>query len=102
MQRTVRQKVNEALRRLSQLGFVQLLEGDQLRLPPSLMRFAEPVKGLDAPSEALKQLLERGEVSLGPGAADADASPKADDHDPSAELETDLDLEWDSMPGEET
>src|SRR5690606_1354373 len=67
MQRTVRTKVNEALRRLSQLGFVELLEGEQIRLWPSLMRFAEPVRGLDAPSEALKRLLERGEVSLGPG-----------------------------------
>lgn len=79
MQRTVRQKVNEALRRLSQLGFVELLDGEQLRLPPSLMRFAEPVKGLDAPSEALKQLLERGEVSLGPGDADGEAPLPADE-----------------------
>lgn len=67
MQRTVRQKVNEALRRLSLLGFVELLDAEQLRLAPSLMRFAEPVRGLDAPSEALKRLIERGEVSLGPG-----------------------------------
>jgi chromosome partition protein MukE len=78
MQRIVRQKVNEALRRLSQLGFVELLEGDQLRLPPSLMRFAEPVRGLDAPSEALKRLLERGEVSLGPGDTDAEAALDAE------------------------
>jgi chromosome partition protein MukE len=87
MQRTVRQKVNEALRRLSQLGFVEILEGDQLRLWPSLMRFAEPVRGLDAPSEALKRLIERGEVSLGPGdaedsepdvLADADSEPTVD------------------------
>jgi chromosome partition protein MukE len=77
MQRTVRQKVNEALRRLSQLGFVELLDGEQLRLAPSLMRFAEPVRGLDAPSEALKRLIERGEVSLGPG----DAEPEARDAD---------------------
>jgi chromosome partition protein MukE len=70
MQRTVRQKVNEALRRLGQLGFVELLDGEQLRLAPSLMRFAEPVRGLDAPSEALKRLIERGEVSLGPGDAE--------------------------------
>jgi chromosome partition protein MukE len=79
MQRTVRQKVNEALRRLSQLGFVELLDADQLRLPPSLMRFAEPVKGLDAPSEALKQLLERGEVSLGPGDPDGEVSLPPDE-----------------------
>jgi chromosome partition protein MukE len=92
MQRTVRQKVNEALRRLAQLGFVELLEGEKLRLPPSLMRFAEPVRGLGAPSEALKKLIESGEVSLGPGdsetdadqadpAPDADAADEADDAD---------------------
>jgi len=72
MQRTVRQKVVEALRRLSQLGFVELLEGDRLRLPPSLLRFAEPVRGLEAPSEALAQMLQRGEVQLGPGDADGE------------------------------
>lgn len=76
MQRTVRQKVNQALARLSQLGFVTLLDGEQLRLWPSLMRFAEPVRGLEAPSEALKRLIERGEVSLGPG--DDDEGPRDD------------------------
>ena len=86
MQRTVRQKVNEALRRLSLLGFVELLDAEQLRLAPSLMRFAEPVRGLDAPSEALKRLIERGEVSLGPGDAEArdadDDEPNESDADP--------------------
>jgi len=84
MQRTVRQKVNEALRRLSLLGFVELVDAEQLRLAPSLMRFAEPVRGLDAPSEALKRLIERGEVSLGPGDAeprDADADEELDESD---------------------
>ena len=86
MQRTVRQKVNEALRRLGQLGFVELLDGEQLRLAPSLMRFAEPVRGLDAPSEALKRLIERGEVSLGPGDADPERAGGEDaSDDPEAE-----------------
>jgi chromosome partition protein MukE len=101
MQRTVRQKVNEALRRLSQLGFVELLDGEQLRLWPSLMRFAEPVRGLDAPSEALKRLIERGEVSLGPGdegEADAERDPEAEldaEAEPhgEAESETEADAE---------
>jgi chromosome partition protein MukE len=83
MQRTVRQKVNEALRRLSLLGFVELIDAEQLRLAPSLMRFAEPVRGLDAPSEALKRLIERGEVSLGPG----DSEPQDADADEGEELD---------------
>jgi chromosome partition protein MukE len=116
MQRTVRQKVNEALRRLSQLGFVELLDGDQLRLWPSLMRFAEPVRGLDAPSEALKRLIERGEVSIGPGdaddteadpieavAADTDTDADADsasdaDADPSAASAIESDADGDADP----
>jgi chromosome partition protein MukE len=103
MQRTVRQKVNEALRRLSQLGFVELLDGDQLRLWPSLMRFAEPVRGLDAPSEALKRLLERGEVSLGPGDPDPDPVTESDsvsdsesDSDSVSDSESDSDSDSDS------
>lgn len=79
MQRTVRQKVVEALRRLSQLGFVELLEGDRLRLPPSLLRFAEPVRGLQAPAEALAQMLQRGEVQLGPGDADGEDALDAEE-----------------------
>ena len=63
-QRNARNKIAEALRRLEQLGFVELLDGEQLRLAPSLLRFAEPVRGLEAPSEALRQLIERGEVRL--------------------------------------
>jgi chromosome partition protein MukE len=66
-QRNARNKIAEALRRLEQLGFVELLDAEQLRLAPSLLRFAEPVRGLEAPSEALRQLIERGEVSLGAG-----------------------------------
>jgi chromosome partition protein MukE len=95
-QRTARQKVAEALRRLAQLGFVELLDDDQLRLAPSLMRFAEPVRGLDAPSEALRKLLERGEVSLG-GDEGADADPElaadADGGSPDGEVLLDPEAE---------
>jgi chromosome partition protein MukE len=76
MQRTVRQRVNQAIGRLAQLGFVEAIGGEQLRLWPSLMRFAEPVRGLDAPSEALRKLIERGEASLEPE-AESDAETEA-------------------------
>ncbi len=82
-QRNARQKVGEALRRLSLLGFVELVDAEQLRLAPSLLRFAEPVRGLEAPSEALQKLLQRGEVSLGPGDAES-----ADEEDDSGDGET--------------
>jgi chromosome partition protein MukE len=88
-QRTARQKVAEALRRLAQLGFVELLDDDQLRLAPSLLRFAEPVRGLDAPSEALRKLLERGEVGL----VGDDAEPSADGESAEAEGEAEAELD---------
>ena len=75
-QKTARARVGEAVRRLAGLGFVDLVEGDQLRLRPALLRFAEPVRGLSEPAEALAQLVARGEVALeaegaGPGGAEA-------------------------------
>jgi chromosome partition protein MukE len=81
MQRTVRQKVAEALRRLAQLGFVELLPDERLRLPSSLLRFAEPVRGLGSPAAALAQMLQRGEISLGAeddGGGEDDAVTDAD------------------------
>ena len=49
---TVRGKADEALRKLAELR-------------PALMRFAEPVRGLTDPSDALERLVARGEVLLG-------------------------------------
>jgi len=73
-QETVRGKFAEALRRLAALGFVDLLESDALRLRPGLLRFAEPVRGRGSPAEALERLVARGELVLGDGSFDADAS----------------------------
>jgi chromosome partition protein MukE len=64
---TVRAKFGEALRRLSTLGFVDLLENDGLKLRSALMRFAEPVKGEGSSLEALERLVARGELVLGTG-----------------------------------
>jgi chromosome partition protein MukE len=66
-QKTVRSRVGEAVRRLAALGFADLAEHDQLRLRPALLRFAEPVRGLSAPAEALAQLVARGEIALDDG-----------------------------------
>jgi chromosome partition protein MukE len=62
---TVRSQVGEALRRLSDLGFVDLLDEARLRLRPALMRFAEPVHGSSDPNVALERLVALGEVVLG-------------------------------------
>jgi chromosome partition protein MukE len=78
-QKTVRARVGESARRLAGLGFVDLVEGDQLRLRPALLRFAEPVRGLSAPAEALAQLVARGEVALEVEGAGPDAAGAAGD-----------------------
>lgn len=62
---TVRTQVGDALRRLANLGFVDLLDDARLRLRAALMRFAEPVRGLSDPRAALEGLVARGEVVLG-------------------------------------
>jgi chromosome partition protein MukE len=96
-QKAVRTGVGQAVRRLSQLGFCDLGDGDQLRLRAALLRFAEPVRGLSAPAEALARLVAEGEVALatepiaGPDAGEPDdasdaadegaAEPAADDDD---------------------
>jgi chromosome condensin MukBEF MukE localization factor len=63
-QKTVRTRVAEAIRQLAALGFVDLGDDGPLRLRPALLRFAEPVRGLSAPAEALAKLVATGEVEL--------------------------------------
>ena len=84
-QKTVRARVGEAVRRLAGLGFVELVEGEQLRLRPALMRFAEPVRGLSEPTEALAQLVARGEIALEDDAAAGDAGEPAADEEAEAD-----------------
>jgi chromosome partition protein MukE len=84
-QETVRGKFAEALRRLAALGFVDLLETEQLRLRPALLRFVEPVRGRGSPAEALERLVARGELALGAAssedAEDTEDTEDADDED---------------------
>jgi chromosome partition protein MukE len=70
---TVRSQVTEALRRLADLGFVDAVDEALLRLRPALMRFAEPVRGLQDRTSALERLIGRGEALLGEAANDDDA-----------------------------
>jgi chromosome partition protein MukE len=71
---TVRTQVSEALRRLTDLGFVDLVDDARLRLRPALMRFAEPVRMLQDSAAALERLVVRGEVLLDVNANDDEAS----------------------------
>ncbi len=93
-QKAVRNGVAQAIRRLAQLGFCDVGEADQLRLRAALLRFAEPVRGLTAPAEALAKLVAQGEVALDPEApaeapveeADDEAEPHDDDDEPDDEV----------------
>ena len=70
---TVRSQVGEALRRLSDLGFVDVVDDARLRLRSALMRFAEPVRGIQDPKAALERMIARGEVLLGEASAGDDS-----------------------------
>jgi len=101
-QETVRTRVAEGLRKLAAAGFIELLEGDSLRLRSALMRFAEPVRGSEAPAEALAKLVLRGEVMLEPefdSDPDGDQEPEPDASEaPAAAMpvfEDHDDIEWD-------
>ena len=72
----VREEVDRALRGLSSLGFVDALEGGQIRLCPALLRFAEPVHGVEDRSKALQRLIAKGRIE-----------PEIDDEDADAEEE---------------
>jgi chromosome partition protein MukE len=85
---TARGKLNEALRRLSTLGFVELVDGDALRLRPALMRFAEPVRGTASPDEALERLVQAGEAVFAP-VTEGEAEPAVETPDQDAELDAD-------------
>ena len=63
--KTVRTKVAQALRRLADLGFVDVVDDAMLRLRPALMRFAEPVRDLSDQQAALERLVQGGELVLG-------------------------------------
>jgi chromosome partition protein MukE len=112
-QRIVRARIAEAARRLAGLGFVDLGDDDHLRLRTALLRFAEPVRGLAAPAEALARLVAQGEVALAAeteslGDPDAgDAAPTArgardpdgdDDGDPDGDDDGDPDGDDDGDP----
>jgi chromosome partition protein MukE len=87
--------VADGIRRLSTLGFVEI--GDEsLRLRPALLRFAEPVRGVGQPAEALAKLVADGEIAM----VTEEAEP-ADDAEPSDDEGADAVLDEDDGADEE-
>jgi hypothetical protein len=92
-QRNVRQRVGEAVRRLANLGFVELSDANALRLRAALLRFAEPVRGLSEPAEALAKLVAQGEVALASEQAGDEPLDDVDDELAADDAEQDLEGE---------
>jgi chromosome partition protein MukE len=96
-QETARSKVGEALRSLATLGFVELVEPTHVRLRPSLLRFAEPVRGTATPEAALERLVAEGELVL----TDPNAEPPDADEPDSGDTEADPAATESASPGGE-
>lgn len=93
-QKQVRGKLAEAIRRLIGLGFAEQLDNEQLRLRSALLRFAEPVRGLAEPAEALARLVAEGEVALADDDEEesegtSETADRSDDADPDADADLD-------------
>ncbi len=81
-QKEVRSKIADATRKLSTLGFATQLPDDKWQLRASVMRFAEPVRGVEDPMEALSRLVAEGDVSLEDlGEAPDETAGDADEND---------------------
>lgn len=91
----IRRGVAQALRRLEAMGFVEIPDGDHLRLRAPLLRFAEPVRGLEDREEALRRLIASGEVTQ-PGSSPDELPGRTAEED---DDETNQDEE-DEEPGE--
>ncbi len=100
-QKTVRTKVAEGLRHLAALGFIDLDEDGQLRLRPALLRFAEPVRGLSAPAEALAMLVAEGEIAMLAPDPEPAGDPAAVAEDDAARAEAPASTEPDDEPDDE-
>lgn len=98
-QETVRKKVAVEVRRLAGLGFVEVVADEQIRLRPALLRFAEPVRGLADPAEALAKLVASGEVQI--IEEPTDDSDELRDGDVREDEELESDVAWNDASGEE-
>lgn len=62
---SVRREIDKAIRSLASLGFCDLVDDERLKLRTPVLRFAEPVQAMEAPTEALARLVARGRAALG-------------------------------------
>lgn len=99
----IRKRVGEALRHLAALGFIEVIDVDHLRLRAPLLRFADPVRGLQDVDRALERLIAVGQIvdtsaehhvnRAGQGALDAESDDDLVDDDEQDEDFDDADAE---------
>ncbi len=58
----IRKRVGEAMRHLAELGFIEIIDPEHLRLRSPLLRFADPVRGLQDIGLALERLIAAGQI----------------------------------------
>lgn len=63
IQETIRAKVFTAIQRLARMGFIVKLDQDSFRLRAPLLRFADPVRGLEDRDRALERLIASGDIA---------------------------------------
>lgn len=85
----IRKRVAEALRRLGALGFIDLLDPEHLRLRSPLLRFADPVRGVQKIAVTLERLIARGEVVDAGTPDEADVEPGALDIETNGDEDSD-------------
>jgi chromosome partition protein MukE len=77
IQETIRTKVASAVQRLVGMGFIDRVDHERMRLRAPLLRFADPVRGLEDRTQALERLIATGQIaSMTPN-----GEPEDDDDD---------------------
>jgi chromosome partition protein MukE len=93
----IRRRVTEAVRRLAALGFIEILDAEYLRLRSPLLRFADPVRGLQDIEVALERLIASGQVVDG---NEGDVATSAESESVDAYADNDVDLDDDDEDAE--
>ena len=69
---TIRRELEKGLRILEEMGFLERLDDEALRLRLPVLRFADPVRTLAEPAQALREMISRGEIELSDEEEDED------------------------------
>ncbi len=86
-QEQVRQELDRALRTLHELGFVERIDEEQVRLQSPILRFAESVRGTADPARTLQEMIRAGKAVPVQPSEDEDGAPLGEDAEASPDHE---------------